>query len=1638
MSPRITSPKIDPRKASDVLRALREMAPHYTKEWSAKDYDDPGVGLLKIFSSIAAGVIDRLNRAPDRNFLAFLDMLGIRLLQARPAHAPVHFIVADGTEFPFLVEKGTQVSAPPTGDRPVDLPFETLTKLLVVPSALTSLVAVDPELDQIYLPPPGFLDLSLAATELPELTVEAFSGAKSKTLQLEPPDQVKPGDFLRIDSAVKQISGPDQCVAVSDSEESIQSEHLVVADVKGSVVTVTDPLLRDYGEGTFVQRVTQFELFNAKNWQEHILYIAHAEYFSIKSEAQIDLTVRLASPGVNLQGLRVAWEYYGEIEATKEKTWLPLELDGDGTQGFARDGLVHLTKPEGEIKETEINGQKNRWIRARLDQPLPPLTSLPKVESVAFSVSHKGSALAPDKAFNNETPLTTAAAFFPFGNEPRIFDRFSISSKEAFSKPEAEITLDFTIDAAELLASADAIIFDNKIRAFARGVGGKLLEFTIDPREPRAAATTTVNHEPPDNTVLTAGSKPAVVHDGVAKILVFAKADDGHVHARSIFGTAAPVWHSLTLPPGSIDFDPAAVLSGSSWHVYVVAEGRLYSQTINTLIPLFGNTWTSERVRPTIDSSPFVLEDAANQILVFVTDTQKHVWRLTGTTWTDITATSSTPTSITPDAAENARPFAFNDPIAGTIVCFRSIDGDIIMVDSIGAFSLGKPATGAVSNPSVAGSIPVVYAVGDDRRLWSINIASGPWKSLGRPPATSLIGDPVALAFPDGAEELFSILSTSDKNSLLEFRRRGDDIDSGALQAGPLNIVALAEDFPVATQPDFILLYDSSGGIEAREIDKAKTDDQFVVTGDPAFPNAAKKGDQYELLDEIDSHNVVAATHNTLTLQTNTAQINDYVFVDGQTRQVDNVAGTKVTVVPDWDGSPPTNAMTYHLLRVRPPAATALPQIVSIDSIQLAVLAASATAFNLDRRFLLINSGAGKIGAGIQIAKSGGTPKHVELAEAFVLGPPKTGDLYKVVATQLPQAWFEYVDPAHEDVRPELSWEYGNGLGWLALDRTDNTEKLLHGGTVTFTLPSDVAEMEVGGQKGFWIRARLISGDYGHDIFKFDQTKQELIVIKNPISPPMITKLFISYALTEVKQPQLCLTFNNLSFVDQSAANATENKNYLSYVALKDQGKAVYFGFDREFSGGPVKMYFAAKELIVDERNQPKLVWSMAFENDWKGIIAEDETDGFTRPGFVTLDVPPGFQNTQRFGRALFWLRASLVEGAWDDSPLFSGVFPNTAETIQARTIREEILGSSTGLKNQKYEFQQTPVIEGEEVRVREALTDQEREQLVLTLGQDAVFTITDQQDRILETWIRWSEVIEFFDSDGNSRHYRLDRHTGEIEFGDGIHGRIPPVGGDNIRAFVYQAGGGASGNVKAGEINTPVTAVAGVDSVINPVAGGGGSDPATNEDMMTIGPAQISHRNRAVTPDDYERLAMEASREVRKARCLPNRNASGRHELGWTTVYIVPDSKSAEPTPSLELRRSVQRYLADRADLTLVSQKHIVIGPPEYVPVSIEAIVFAKTLDDVATADQKVKRMLESFLHPLNGGTDEEGWEFGRELAASDLYSLLEGINEVDHVESLKLIVNGEPKGEQVIVGPDALIASGTHKVTTLAVSGD
>lgn len=1722
MSRRTPAPQVDTRTEEEILARLREMAPHYTREWPARDEDDPGVGLLRIFSFIAGGVVGSLNRAPERNFLAFLDMLGVRLLPATPARAPVRFLVAQGTEDEFLVPAGTQVSAPAAEDRD-EMPFITTEELTVTPAALVSLVAVDPARDRIYMPPPRFLELELAATEPPPMTVVAFSAARSKTLQLDLPEQLKKGDYLRIEPAQGSSAAGGSCCQTSPGEgQTGPNDYAVVAaDPKGQIVTLTAPLARDYAEGTVVRKVTRFDIFEGGNFQEHVLYLAHAEFFDIKSEALIELAVEHAagSPS-NLQALDVAWEYFGAVEGQEGDGWQPFRVELDATGGFVRDGRVVLGKPPGEIKEAEVDGRKSRWIRASVTGPIPatPPRPLPKIERVALAVSSAAEGIPADQGFHNDTPLTVNLQFNPFGPEPRIFDRFYLASAEAFSKPGADVTLDINLDFTDLLA-APAAIFDAgraQIRAFAHGAAGKLVEARIDPLTSREEFKP---HGTPPETRIAAGSVPAVAVLQNRAVGVFVRADNGRIYLRYLpEGSATATWEDLKTEglSGPAAHDPAAVFNNRMWHVFTVASNQVFTTAIHPLSPNLSVAWLPlpGSVAPTITSSPFAFtvrqSDPTLPHLVWVvaTDRDGHTWLHNGAVWLDMTPTEP-PLGGDPLpaflAAENARPFAvaFNDENGDpqARIFLRNVDGELVAFDTVYLDNdaddeeveqhrkhLGTPAgVTLAANPFVLARKDLdagfaeedfrVFVRGSDQILWERNLAqnvweidpdtgephpdTGVWTSHRNPSEFSLAGDPYVVSYeagPDSKTDFVSVLSTSNKNTLVEFRIRGRDVAGGQpneLTAGPQEIIHLqtapAPQDPSAPGPFtfFIQVTDGPGDdsdddavrrISAHEgtfallasplKDPATTDTVYRVFESKAtgLVVAPEDEEEEEETGQAGEEPETPVANKVRLEEDSGAAAGNFIFVRGQLRSIENMEGDVATVSPPWTSQPEPGDF-YHVL-----VAGAQNQKAQRQSNTLAVLDADDEGKTkaLTGLFMEITSGPAANPVARQITGQliAGIGVEVVVAEGFGGRPPRGGAGYRIFVGGLPEGWHVYSDPDQTTLRPELSWEYWNGTGWVYLRVEDGTKNFLVPGKIKFRLPQNIAQTEVAGQENFWIRARIVGGDYGREQFTVENG--QLKISKDPIRPPLVKNLTITYAVTQFPPPQIVLTYNNLAYLDQTAANETADKHFQPFLTLPDERRALYFGFDREFEGGPIRLYFAAKELVVNERDRPKLAWHFTSDNELKPLSAEDDTEALTRPQFVKWVVPGRFQRRQYFGDALCWVRASLAEGRWDESPALAGVFLNTVETIQARVIRDETLGSSTGAVGERFRFAHRPVLEGEELRVREALTEDDRAQLLADEGAEVLFDILDKDGLVLETWVRWKEVQEFFDSGPRSRHYRLDRASGEVEFGDGVRGRIPQVGGDNIRAFVYRAGGGADGNVAAGEINTPVTAVAGVEGVINPVAAGGGSDEATAEEMLDIGPAQLSNRGRAVTPEDFERLARESSREVRKVRAFANRNATGRHEVGSVTLYIVPDSKEAAPVPSLELRRAVGRHLAARADFTVVSQGHIFVRAPRYVRVDVEVTVFAASFDVAGTAEHKVTDALEAFLHPLTGGPDGEGWDFGRDLAASDLYLLLESIEEVDHVDSLVLRRDGVEAGESVEVPGDALLAGGSHTVTT------
>ena len=267
------------------------------------------------------------------------------------------------------------------------------------------------------------------------------------------------------------------------------------------MIEVTDEFKSDFPVDTPVEKVTKFSLIEGKDMQEHCVYIAHKDFFNVKSTLTFKVYItHHRDSEAEITPLDLSWEYWGEVKSEdgggKGEDWHKFLVVSDSTNEFTKSGVIKLSKTtKGEIKEKEINKQKNKWIRCKLNKNFTNDTTwkLPELDNIQFQVSSGDAPLYPDLAFFNDTPLDITRTFKPFGEDPKLLDTFAIASKEVFSKKGANIEIDFTLEQRGILAAPTAISFSEmvstpsgsvpteKIRIFAVTTDGRLIEIKIDP-----------------------------------------------------------------------------------------------------------------------------------------------------------------------------------------------------------------------------------------------------------------------------------------------------------------------------------------------------------------------------------------------------------------------------------------------------------------------------------------------------------------------------------------------------------------------------------------------------------------------------------------------------------------------------------------------------------------------------------------------------------------------------------------------------------------------------------------------------------------------------------------------------------------------------------------------------------------------------------------------------------------------------------------------------------------------------------------------------------------------------------------------------------------------------------------------------
>ncbi|MFJ2395294.1 putative baseplate assembly protein [Streptomyces sp. NPDC087843] len=135
----LPSPNLDDRRfqqfVDDAKRYIQQRAP----EWTDHNVSDPGVTLVETVAHMADQIVYRLNRVPEKNHLAFLDLVGITLFPPSAARTDVTFWLSAPQEEPIVLPVGTEAATLRTESEEAVV-FATERELTLVPTALRHLV----------------------------------------------------------------------------------------------------------------------------------------------------------------------------------------------------------------------------------------------------------------------------------------------------------------------------------------------------------------------------------------------------------------------------------------------------------------------------------------------------------------------------------------------------------------------------------------------------------------------------------------------------------------------------------------------------------------------------------------------------------------------------------------------------------------------------------------------------------------------------------------------------------------------------------------------------------------------------------------------------------------------------------------------------------------------------------------------------------------------------------------------------------------------------------------------------------------------------------------------------------------------------------------------------------------------------------------------------------------------------------------------------------------------------------------------------------------------------------------------------------------------------------------------------------
>lgn len=106
----LEAPKLDDRGFTDLVEEARARIALYTPEWTDHNLSDPGMTLIELFAFMMDVALYRLNRVPDKNYIKFMELIGMKLAEAVPSRADVTFWLSAPQQTSIVIAADTEVS----------------------------------------------------------------------------------------------------------------------------------------------------------------------------------------------------------------------------------------------------------------------------------------------------------------------------------------------------------------------------------------------------------------------------------------------------------------------------------------------------------------------------------------------------------------------------------------------------------------------------------------------------------------------------------------------------------------------------------------------------------------------------------------------------------------------------------------------------------------------------------------------------------------------------------------------------------------------------------------------------------------------------------------------------------------------------------------------------------------------------------------------------------------------------------------------------------------------------------------------------------------------------------------------------------------------------------------------------------------------------------------------------------------------------------------------------------------------------------------------------------------------------------------------------------------------------------------